>query len=180
MIICVTTEKCVTVAAEKHVCKSGGETDTGSAVAMRPFAAERRSMYGRYPVLRYFPTLHSAERVASLITRTPEPRGRKWLRKVQSGFKRPFPLLCVYLTTKIPSIRDKTTVVEAIIPDLTLIKVIIVFLICNAKSAKPDQYINTIKLDRCGPIYPQTRKHMRGSLSCGACGTSTICHLTLY
>lgn len=41
--------------------------------------------------------------------------------------KRPFPLLCVYLATKIPSIRDKTTAVKAIIPDLTLIKVIIVF-----------------------------------------------------
>lgn len=54
--------------------------------------------------------------------------------------------------------------VEAIIPDLTPIKVIIVFLICNAKSAKPDQYINTIKLDRCGPsIHRQkkTKKHAR-------------------
>lgn len=32
------------------------------------------------------------------------------------------------LTAQIPSIRDKTTVVAAVIPDLTLIKVIIVFL----------------------------------------------------
>lgn len=39
----------------------------------------------------------------------------------------PRPPLCVYLTTKIPSIRDKTTAVGAITPDLTLIKVIIVF-----------------------------------------------------
>lgn len=44
--------------------------------------------------------------------------------------KRPRPLLSVYLTTEIPSIRDKTTAVEAIIPDLTLIKVIIVFFFC--------------------------------------------------
>lgn len=44
--------------------------------------------------------------------------------------------------------------VKAIIPDLTLIKVIIVFLICNAKSAKPDQYINTINLGRCNSQNP--------------------------
>lgn len=65
--------------------------------------------------------------------------------------KGPRPPLCVYLTTKIPSIRDKTTAVGAIIPDLTLIKVIIVFFfICRAKSTKPDQFINTVKADRCG------------------------------
>lgn len=54
--------------------------------------------------------------------------------------KRPRPLLCVYLTTKIPSIRDKTTAVEAIIPDLTLIKVIIVFffyLSCQIHETRP-------------------------------------------
>lgn len=59
---------------------------------------------------------------------------------------------------------------EAIIPDLTPIKVIIVFLIRNAKSAKPDQYINTIKLDRCGPsIHRQKKqKNMHDCLSCGS------------
>lgn len=65
--------------------------------------------------------------------------------------ERPRPLLCVYLTAKVPSIRDTTTVVAAIIPDLTLIKVMIVFFSRGAKSTKPDQFIKAVKADRCGP-----------------------------
>ena len=114
---------------------------------------------GAVTSVEIFSTLHSA-RACGIINDFHIAASRQktwWLWKVQAGIKRPFPLLCVYLTTKIPSIRDKTTAVRAIIPDLTLIKVIIVFLICNAKSAKPDQYINTIKLDRCGPSIHRLR-----------------------
>lgn len=139
-------------------CGSGKTVTEYSTVLMKqiwdtPFQKEAPFMEdGVVTSVEIFPTLHSAERVASLMTFTSEPRGREHsgCEKLQVWDKRPFPVLCVYLTTKIPSIRDKTTAVKAIIPVLTLIKVIIVFLICNAKSAKPDQYINTIKLDRCG------------------------------
>lgn len=135
---------------------SPDETDTGNAISIGPPLQKDAPCMEDKSCVEIFSTLHSAESVASLMTFTSEPRGRNIVAVKGSGRdKRPFPLLCVYLTTKTPSIRDKTTAVKAIIPDLTLIKVIIVFLICNAKSAKPDQYINTIKLDRCGPSIPR-------------------------
>lgn len=71
--------------------------------------------------------------------------------------KRPLPLLCVYLTAKIPSIRDKTTVVAAITPRFNSHKSnYSFFFIRGAKSTKPDQFINAVKADRCG-----SRAHRR-------------------
>lgn len=74
-----------------------------------------------------FSTLHSANAYGIIndFDGGDSKQKTRWRRKVQLRIKDPF--LCFYLTTKIPSIRDKTTAVKAIIPDLTLIKVIIVW-----------------------------------------------------
>ena len=130
--------------------RSPDETDTGSTISIAP-------AYGRRSCTRcrdIFDPFFFRFRIACGIINdfhVGALRQKSGCERFSGWDKRPCPLLCVYLTTEIPSIRDKTTAVKAIIPDLTPIKVIIVFLICNAKSAKPDQYINTIKLDRCGP-----------------------------
>lgn len=78
----VATEKCVTVAVEKQPCYSEyspGETDTGNTISIGPpLQNDAPCMEDRVVTgVEIFSTLHSEERVASLMTLTSEPRGRK-------------------------------------------------------------------------------------------------------
>lgn len=105
--------------------------------------------------------------VNGLHVRASERETQRRRGRVSARIKRPSSLPCVYLTAKIPSIRDRTTAAKAIIPHLTLIKVIIVcFFFLNAKSMKPDQYKNTIKLDRCGPSLRRRKNTCTSTPGC--------------
>lgn len=62
------------------------------------------------------------------------------VKKTFNRMKDPRPSPCVYLTASIPSIRDTRTAAKAIIPHLTLIKVIIVFF--SFKASNPQNQTN--------------------------------------
>lgn len=131
--------KCVTVAAGKRRRRRPDETDTGG----KTFRGAEPALQKEDPCVESvvvdaaaaarnerFLTLCSAKArgaVSGFHVRASEQETQRRRGRVSAGIKRPSSLPCVYLTAKIPSIRDRTTAAKAIIPHLTLIKVIIVF-----------------------------------------------------
>lgn len=172
--------KCVTAAAGKQRRRRPDETDTGGGT----FGQGEPALQKEDPCVESVVVDAAAaarnERLLTLCSakargvvngfhvRASEQETQRRRGRVSARIKRPSSLPCVYLTAKIPSIRDGTTAAKAIIPHLTLIKVIIVFLLFffNAKSTKPDQYKNTIKLDRCGPSLRRRKNTCKNTLGC--------------